>query len=511
MTLTDDPDEAVAAILAGERPADVPPAPPSTLRYDARAPIRRGRGASAGRWARPRRLRTLVAFSLRPQACDEGFEERARVRDTAAAADMIGTDGIDPATVAEVERWAGELIVPPGDSAAEALAPGSPYRLALEEARAEIAAGRPSPTPEWRRRWALPLGLQRLLADDTPKLAGGLELRPHQVDALAGMLGALLGAIEREGEDAAGADENGDADEPVAEAVEVEEDEVEEITPRLRARRRRRARGGRGRGAGRRRPTRTTMTRTTTRPTRSRRPTPARPRRYRFKHPTASGKTVAAAGFVDAAKITGVLILTHRRLLVDQFERDLKSQGYGRRLEPAVLRGQRAPAHPAGDDRDVRLVHPQRRRASNRDVYGVVLCDEAHTALGDRTSAAIRRLDSPTYIGMTATDQLLQKHVGDVFPVEIDDFPLGDAVREGVVAPLRAVRVKPGASRQARAHRRRRLRPARAGRRPRPRRRSTWRPRCYYADMFGNRPGIVYAAGVDHAAAGRERDGAPSA
>ena len=67
----------------------------------------------------------------------------------------------------------------------------------------------------------------------------------------------------------------------------------------------------------------------------------------------------------------------------------------------------------------------------NRDVYGVVLCDEAHTALGERTSAAIRRLDSPTYIGMTATDQLLQKHVGDVFPVEIDDFPLADAVREG--------------------------------------------------------------------------------
>ena len=34
--------------------------------------------------------------------------------------------------------------------------------------------------------------------------------------------------------------------------------------------------------------------------------------------PTASGKTVAAAAFVDAARITGVLILTHRRLLVDQ-------------------------------------------------------------------------------------------------------------------------------------------------------------------------------------------------
>ena len=39
-------------------------------------------------------------------------------------------------------------------------------------------------------------------------------------------------------------------------------------------------------------------------------------RRYRFRHPTASGKTIAAAGFVEGARTLGVLILTHRRLLV---------------------------------------------------------------------------------------------------------------------------------------------------------------------------------------------------
>ena len=47
---------------------------------------------------------------------------------------------------------------------------------------------------------------------------------------------------------------------------------------------------------------------------------------------------------------------------------------------------------------------------------------------------------------MTATDQLLQKHVGDVFPAEVADFPLADAVKRGVVAPLRCLRVTPGAS-----------------------------------------------------------------
>ena len=29
-----------------------------------------------------------------------------------------------------------------------------------------------------------------------------------------------------------------------------------------------------------------------------------------------------------------------------------------------------------------------------RDVYGVVVCDEAHTALGEKTAAAIRRVST---------------------------------------------------------------------------------------------------------------------
>src|SRR5205085_4425515 len=73
---------------------------------------------------------------------------------------------------------------------------------------------------------------------------------------------------------------------------------------------------------------------------------PGARRRYRFKHPTASGKTIAAAGFVDAARTTGVLILTHRRLLVDQFTRDLTKEGYGSRLHEAVLVGDRTPDTP---------------------------------------------------------------------------------------------------------------------------------------------------------------------
>ena len=220
-------------------------------------------------------------------------------------------------------------------------------------------------------------------------------------------------------------------------------------------------------------------------------------RRYRFKHPTASGKTVAAAGFVDACRTVGVLILTHRRLLVDQFMRDLKEQGYGPRLIGAIEKGKRIPRQPPVTV-ETYAWFIKHAADINPDAYGVVICDEAHTALGERTAETIRRFSRPTYIGMTATDQLLQKHVGDVFPAEVADFPLADAVRRGVVAPLRALRVKPGASLRnvpvvggdydqralAEALDHEALNMAAA---------------MLYRDRFDHRAGIVYAAGVDHA------------
>ena len=61
--------------------------------------------------------------------------------------------------------------------------------------------------------------------------------------------------------------------------------------------------------------------------------------------------------------------------------------------------------------------------------YTIVICDEAHTALGEKTSAAIRSFPEPVFIGMTATEQLIAKQVSDVFPASVDDLPLQDAAR----------------------------------------------------------------------------------
>ena len=58
-------------------------------------------------------------------------------------------------------------------------------------------AGLTEPSPEWKVRYALMLGLERVLSEKPPHLASGTELRRHQVDALAGMLTELIAAIEK--------------------------------------------------------------------------------------------------------------------------------------------------------------------------------------------------------------------------------------------------------------------------------------------------------------------------
>ena len=79
------------------------------------------------------------------------------------------------------------------------------------------------------------------------------------------------------------------------------------------------------------------------------------------------------------------------------------------------------------------------------DAYTIVICDEAHTALGEKTSASIRQWQGPIYVGMTATGALIARHVTDLFPTQTSRFDLAQAARRGVIAPLRCVRIPPGA------------------------------------------------------------------
>src|SRR5919199_4780688 len=94
--------------------------------------------------------------------------------------------------LARAEKFTFEPFVHEGDDPAVVLAPGTPRRRALDEALAEIDAGLKEPSVEWPQHYSLMLGLERLVAQDEPKLVDGTVLSAHQVDALSGTLIALL-------------------------------------------------------------------------------------------------------------------------------------------------------------------------------------------------------------------------------------------------------------------------------------------------------------------------------
>ncbi|MFO7573040.1 MAG: helicase-related protein [Gaiellaceae bacterium] len=367
------------------------------------------------------------------------------------------------AAARRAEAWFDEPFLHEGEDPAAALAPGTGRRMALDDAIAEIDAGQRTPSARWKVRYGLMLGLERVLTQTPVRTASGTELRRHQVDALTGMLAELIAATQRP------VDENGNGNGQVAE-LEVDEEAEDDFDAGFVEDLPEEDAAGSDPGAA---------------------------RRYRFRHPTASGKTIAAAGFVEAARELGILILTHRRLLVSQFTGDLTTEGYGDRFTEAVLAG----ANPTIESPITIQTYAWFARHGvelDRGVYHLVLCDEAHTALGEKTSAAIRALHEPLYIGMTATEQLIAKQVSDVFPASVDDLPLADAARRGLIAPLRCLRVPPAAAINsvpivggdfeeralAAALDHQALNQAAAS---------------LYRDRFGSTPGIVYAAGVDHA------------
>src|SRR4051794_12719856 len=319
----------------------------------------------------------------------------------------------DQDAIARAERFTREVFVHAGEEPADALAPGSGRRLALDAALAEIAAGATVPSTHWRRRYSLLLGLERVLSEDEPVLADGTTLNPHQVDALSGTLTALLAEAQRDGdvpapvaapvlavddepEDAAADDaddeeldvdldldldddDEPEEEEPEADAYEDEPpDEVDEDVAE---------------GVD----------------------DPNAHKRFWFEHATGAGKTVAAMGFVEASRTGGVLILTHRRNLVDQFLGELHTRGYGKRESPALLEG-------AGTDRADGPVTVEtyqwfvRNAGPLPDAYPIVICDEAPPALGEKPPAATREWTGPIFIGMTAPGALIARHVTDLFP-----------------------------------------------------------------------------------------------
>jgi ribonuclease E len=338
-------------------------------------------------------------------------------------------------TEADLERvrdFARESILLEGETIDD-LQPGTARRRAVDAALKELEDGAEVPSFEWRRNYSLLLGLERLLWHDNPELTDGTDLSEHQVDALSGTLAALTAELERSngagpgngrgrgnGQRQAEAGttqeaENGAGDGPAEleedvlapdeeEPLDWDETEAEEELTEAPE-------------------------------------DPGASRRFWFEHATGAGKTVAAVGFVEASRTGGVLILTHRRNLVDQFIDEISTRGYKDRLSPALLDGADHPYGPVTVETYQWFV---RNAGRVSDAYSIVICDEAHTALGEKTSACIRDWPGPVFIGMTATGALIARHVADLFPTQTSRFDLAQAARRGVIAPLRCIRIPPG-------------------------------------------------------------------
>jgi ribonuclease E len=384
------------------------------------------------------------------------------------------------AAIKRAEQLTRERFVFEGETPREALAPGTPRRRALDAALIEVQAGLKVPSLEWRQEYSLLLGLERVLSEDEPKLVDGTVLSAHQVDALSGTLTALLagvgGAIvdtdveledfedfedsdelepdpgddeateiaeveepddeddepddepddeeaePDDDEEAEPEDEEPDDEEPDDEDEESGSEEPEDEEPQ----------DWQDEGAG---------LDEDISEEQLLGEDPGAARRFWFEHATGAGKTVAAVGFVEASRTGGVLILTHRRNLVDQFIGELKDRGYRERLCKPLLIGEDAANGPVTVETYQWFV---RNAGKISAAYTIVICDEAHTALGEKTSAAIRKWHQPIWVGMTATGALIARHVTDLFPTQTSRFDLAQAARRGVISPLRCIRIPPG-------------------------------------------------------------------
>jgi hypothetical protein len=466
------------------------------------------------------------------------------------------------AEISRAEKLVRERFLHDGEDPAVALAPGSPRRAALDQALAELQADpkAKNPSTAWRREFSLLLGLERVLSEDEPKLADGTVLSAHQVDALSGTLAALLAAAQAaapngngrsaaspellasaeilgvdDDDDAPGADRDeplvaaaDDADEddddeveddddeddddddlgPVQRAApddddddddELDDDEVladdddeEDDEPETESE-----------SEADEEPRDWVEDGEEEEESLADQPEdPNAAKRFWFEHATGAGKTVAALGFVEASQTGGVLILTHRRNLVDQFNGELRDRGYTKRICKPLLKGEDSSRGPVTVETYQWFV---RNAGKISSAYTIVICDEAHTALGEKTSAAIREWTGPIFIGMTATGALIARHVTDLFPTQTSRFDLAQAARRGVIAPLRCVRISPGVGVRTIANV-----PLRRGeidtefdqdelaklldQQP-----FNMAVANLYKTRFNGVPGVVYAAGVKHA------------
>ena len=153
--------------------------------------------------------------------------------------------------------------------------------------------------------------------------------------------------------------------------------------------------------------------------------------------PTGSGKTITFCALAAALDVP-TLVLVPRRNLADQTAAALV------RHFPGVAYNLDGPQ--AAGRHGVTIATYQaslrHRDAMEWDRIGLVICDEAHTTLGAQTRRLLDRAKHATLAGFTATPATTTGHVEQVFGPVAATLDRLEAIKRGILAPLRSLRVE---------------------------------------------------------------------
>jgi len=153
--------------------------------------------------------------------------------------------------------------------------------------------------------------------------------------------------------------------------------------------------------------------------------------------PTGSGKTVMFCALVSALG-GSACVLVPRRNLAEQ-----TVDGFARHF-PAVHVHEEGPDAIGEPGVAICTYQAALRHADriNWDDLNLLVCDEAHTALGAQTRLMLDRATNAVVVGFTATGATTTGHVEQIFGPVATTLDRASAIERGILCPLRSLRVE---------------------------------------------------------------------